>query len=301
MRVDPKIDFAFKCLFGSESRKHLLIALLRAVLRIEIADVTILNPYNVKETPKAKTIVLDIKARLLDGALINVEMQMSSVKAYGERSLYYWASLYSAQLKQGEEYTGISRTVAIHIINNVLFENIAEYHLEFEIRSVQHPELRLTDRFSLHTIELPKLQLEPAQLSSELDAWCYFFNHAEEMEEAILQPMPAGKVIGQALEELKAMFQTDPERELYEASVKQARDKLWIERASRKEGLEAGQAIGQSLGMQSALNRVLEDRFGKLADSLSNRIGSITDIDRLGQLVSGAVKATTLEEFEKLL
>ena len=190
MRIDPKIDYAFKCLFGSEQRKHLLIALLKAVLQIEIADVAILNPYNDKESEDDKISILDVKAKLGDGTFINVEMQVTLSANYAERSLYYWSSLYVEQLGERSEYTALARTVAIHIIDDVLFPEVPAYHVEFAICSVNDPTVRLTDRFALHTIELPKMNLQAESLSSELDGWCYFLRHAEDMDLETLPNLP---------------------------------------------------------------------------------------------------------------
>lgn len=48
--VDPKVDYAFKKLFGSESTTDLLIDLLNAVLQYpagrEVVGVTLLNPFS---------------------------------------------------------------------------------------------------------------------------------------------------------------------------------------------------------------------------------------------------------------
>ena len=51
MPIDPRVDFAFKCLFGSEANKSILISLLRAVLKLDIREVELLNPFNAMEAP----------------------------------------------------------------------------------------------------------------------------------------------------------------------------------------------------------------------------------------------------------
>jgi len=301
MQVDPKIDFAFKCLFGSEQRKHLLIALLKAVLRIEIADVTILNPYNEKESAEDKLSILDVKAKLSDGTFINIEMQVTVSLGYAERSLYYWSSLYVDQLGEGSEYSELARTVAIHIIDDVLFPEVPAYHMEFGICSLSDPAIRLTDRFALHTIELPKMNLPAGSLSSELDGWCYFLRHAEEMDLEGLPKLPAELAIRQAMEALRVMFQTERERDLYRGRLKQTRDALWIQNASRKQGLDAGRVEGQISTLHKDIARVLAARFGQASSIVAERIASLSDVVRLDLLVDDALKVPSLEEFEKLL
>lgn len=83
-RIDPKVDYAFKHVFGREESKPVLISLLDAVLQPtlgqHIASLDLLNPFNDKETLDDKTSILDIKARDQSGRQFNVEMQML---AYG--------------------------------------------------------------------------------------------------------------------------------------------------------------------------------------------------------------------------
>ena len=252
VRIDPKVDFAFKCLFGSEANKDILIGLLRSVLKLDIREVEILNPYNAKDAPDDKLSILDVKARLADGTLINVEMQMVVNADYPERSLYYWAALYTSQLKSGEEYEQLARTVSIHIVNGQLFPGVAGYHQEFEIRAKEHPELRLTDRFSMHTIELAKVKLKVEEVASPLDQWCYFFKHADELEADSMPVTLNDGAVRRAMEALKIMFQTDRERELYLGREKQARDELSRNKSYEKIDAEA-KAIAERFEQQSRL------------------------------------------------
>ena len=78
--IDPRVDYAFKKLFGSEANKTLLICLLNAVLKLpqgrQIHSVEILNPFNDKDNSDDKLTILDIKARDQLGRQYNIEMQM---------------------------------------------------------------------------------------------------------------------------------------------------------------------------------------------------------------------------------
>ncbi|WP_260214905.1 Rpn family recombination-promoting nuclease/putative transposase [Candidatus Cardinium hertigii] len=46
--ITPRVDVAFKKLFGVEENKDLLISLINAIVSAEdqVADITLLNPYN---------------------------------------------------------------------------------------------------------------------------------------------------------------------------------------------------------------------------------------------------------------
>ncbi|MEM6700936.1 MAG: PD-(D/E)XK nuclease family transposase, partial [Bacteroidota bacterium] len=61
--VDPKVDIAFKKIFGDEKRKHILISLLNAVMDKGIVEVDIVNPYQIPKLPELKYTILDIRAK----------------------------------------------------------------------------------------------------------------------------------------------------------------------------------------------------------------------------------------------
>jgi len=76
--IDPKVDYAFKHLFGREATRPILIDLLDNLLDPapghEIRDIELLNPFNPKEALDDKLSILDIKARDQAGRQFNVEM-----------------------------------------------------------------------------------------------------------------------------------------------------------------------------------------------------------------------------------
>jgi len=68
-RINPRVDFAFKKLFGSEENKDLLMSLINAVVGEEdqVVDLTLKNPYNLADYQAGKMSILDIKAEDKDG------------------------------------------------------------------------------------------------------------------------------------------------------------------------------------------------------------------------------------------
>jgi hypothetical protein len=66
-QTDPKVDYAFKHVFGREESKPALVSLLNAVLQPAagegIVGLELLNPFNAKAFESAKTCIVDIKAR----------------------------------------------------------------------------------------------------------------------------------------------------------------------------------------------------------------------------------------------
>ena len=66
--ISPRIDLVFKKIFGVEENKDLLISLINAIVSAEdqVADITLLNPYTVKNFLSEKGSILDVKAKGLD-------------------------------------------------------------------------------------------------------------------------------------------------------------------------------------------------------------------------------------------
>jgi predicted transposase/invertase (TIGR01784 family) len=124
-RLNPRVDLAFKKIFGVEENKDLLISLINSIVSDEdqVADLTLLNPYNPQSFKKDKLSILDIKAKGVDGTLFNIEVQITDEADYSKRALYYWAKLYTGQLKESEEYGKLNKTIGIHILNFISFND----------------------------------------------------------------------------------------------------------------------------------------------------------------------------------
>jgi predicted transposase/invertase (TIGR01784 family) len=105
--IKPTVDYVFKKVFGSEPRVPVLLDLMDAVIQFapgnKMVDLIIRNPFNEKDAVDDKLSILDIKARDQLGRQYNVEMQMLGLPVYPHRALYYWAVLYSEQLKKGDD------------------------------------------------------------------------------------------------------------------------------------------------------------------------------------------------------
>src|SRR5690349_15061651 len=138
IQIDPKVDYAFKHVFGREESKPALISLLDAVLQPRagehIASLDLLNPFNDKEFTDDKSSILDVKARDQSGRQFNIEMQMLAYGAFRQRALYYWSRLHQGQLKKGKDFRNLRPTIAVCFLDTPLFSELADYHLVFELR-----------------------------------------------------------------------------------------------------------------------------------------------------------------------
>jgi predicted transposase/invertase (TIGR01784 family) len=91
LAVDPKVDYAFKHLFGREATRPILVDVIDSVLDSvadqRLWDIELMNPFNPKETLDDKLSILDIKARDRGGRQFNIEMQMLAYRYYDKRIL----------------------------------------------------------------------------------------------------------------------------------------------------------------------------------------------------------------------
>lgn len=254
--IDPKVDYAFKRLFGREQNRLLLLDLLNAVLQLSeqnrLTDVQLLNPFGEKDTLDDKLSIVDVKARDQQGRLFDIEMQVLPERAFRSRVLYYWADLHRGQLSAGEPYSALRPTISVCLTNFVLFPRPADYHLRFELLNFAHG-LRFSEDLLVVLLELPKFQRAVEQLNNPLDAWLYFLRHAEELDTEALPAALATPEFRQAMEELTMISQNDLERERYLARVKVERDELSRLVSAREEG----QLVGAIHVCQRLLKRPL--------------------------------------------
>lgn len=77
--ISPKIDYAFKKIFGSDQSQDILISFLNAIIyhgENKIKSLTILNPYNPGQVQTLKDSYLDVRVVLDDNSQVIIEMQV---------------------------------------------------------------------------------------------------------------------------------------------------------------------------------------------------------------------------------
>jgi predicted transposase/invertase (TIGR01784 family) len=122
----------------------------------------------------------------VNGERVDLEIQVRNEGDYPARVLYYWAREYSAALLEGNKYKDLPRTVILSIIDFKLFE-CAEFHSEFAAMEISR-HTRLSDKFSLHFFELPKLPPE-ITAGNLLELWLNLFKASTEEELAKIHEM----------------------------------------------------------------------------------------------------------------
>jgi conserved hypothetical protein (putative transposase or invertase) len=158
--IDLKIDYAFKLIFGKQGNEQILIAFLNAALKLQpesqIKTVTLLNPELDKEYKEDKKSILDIRAVTAEGIQINIEIQLANRHDMEKRTLYYWAKMYTLQMKEGMAYQELANTITINILDFNYIKQTRNFHSVFRLFE-KDEGFELTEALEIHFMELPKL------------------------------------------------------------------------------------------------------------------------------------------------
>ena len=105
---------------------------------------------------KNKQIVLDLKLKLQSGEKVNVEMQSVSKKGFLQRILFYWARLYTEELKKTEGYHKLCPTYSLIFTNFNVLKEAKDFLTSFSVRSDQVPYFILNNHLKIIMVELSK-------------------------------------------------------------------------------------------------------------------------------------------------
>lgn len=283
-KINPRVDLAFKKIFGIEDNKDLLISLINSIVGEEdqVVDVTLLNPYNQKNFKEDKLSILDIKAEGNHGKKFNIEIQITDEADYDKRALYYWAKLYTDQLKEKDDYGTLEKVIGIHILNFTSILDSEKYHNAFHITE-KETGLHYFKELELHTIELKKFndglgkEFEDigSKIQSALDLWSAFLLRNDLLSKAKLPDSLDDAPVKKAINVLNVMNFSEEEREIYEGKLKWLRieantlrkyeekgreeERLVIARALLHQGLDPAQ-ISKATGLSEEKILTLEKK-----------------------------------------
>ena len=236
--LDPKMDFVFKNIFGSEKHPNILISFLNATLKPKdlITEVEIKNTDLNKGYIEDKFSRLDVKATTSNNEIINIEIQLKNEYNMIKRSLYYWSKLYSEQLNEGEDYSLLKRTICINILN-FKYLKTRMFHSVYRMKEI-HTNEELSDIQEIHFIEIPKLE-DGSDEKDMLVAWIEFLKNPE--SEKVRSLEMSVDEIREAKDELIKMSNDDTQRELYEMRAKTLRDKISALNEAGRKGIKKGE------------------------------------------------------------
>ena len=296
--LDPKMDFVFKNIFGSEKHPNILISFLNATLKPKdlITAVEIKNTDLNKGYIEDKFSRLDVKATTSNNEIINIEIQLKNEYNMIKRSLFYWSKLYSEQLNEGEDYSVLKRTICINILN-FKYLKTRKFHSGYRLKEIYSNE-ELTDVAEIHFIEIPKLE-EGTDEKDMLVAWIEFLKNPE--SEKVRSLEMSIDEIREAKDELIRMSNDDTQRELYEMRAKTLKDKLSALNEAERKGIKKGRQEGIKEGLQKGIQEGLQKGIQEGEKSKAIEIAkSLINIGLDKETISKST-GLDLNEIEKLM
>ncbi len=207
---------------------------------------------------------------------MRVEIQSMSKKGFLSRVLFYWARLYTEDLKKAEEYQNISPAYSLIFTDFDIFKpeqfkvsndrkslvrnQRKNFINSFSLRLDDPPYFGLSDDLRIVFVELSRFQREYLSDLNNMfdfrDLWCYILKRAENMsvrECKILSKK--GEEMKRAVEHLRDLSQDEDLRREEEAREKFLMDQRAEKAYAFDEGMEKGRAEGRVEGMQQGMEK----------------------------------------------
>jgi predicted transposase/invertase (TIGR01784 family) len=239
--VKPQLDVIFKKLFVENP--DLLADFLSVALNMplsDLKDIEILNPEIIPEDFGEKFARLDLIIKTPGGTKINVELQNYDEMNYKERSVFNCSKLFTRDLKSGQDYIKIAKTVCINILQFTLFPEAGAKCTVFP--TIQETAEVVTDKWEIIYYQTTKLTDETL---GDILNWLKFFTVKTEKELEIMENTDS-RAVSKAAVIIREMNADDRAKELA-----RMREKAWIHEQLVLGGtLEKGKNIGRVEGIE---------------------------------------------------
>ena len=181
--------------------------------------------------------------------------------------MYYWADAYSRQIKRGDRFGRLEKTISIAILDHELEElrGMEEIGVKWQIRDELTGKRILTDRLELIIIELPKARrVYKTNPNNTICQWMLFLDNPNQKE--VVQIMKENKDINKAIDELEQVSGNEKLRRIAELKEKYIRDEqASIEYAQdegykhgKEDGIAEGEARGKAKGKTEIAKKMLK-------------------------------------------
>ena len=274
-----------------EKNKKLLISLLNSIFQGDpvVEDLEICNPEMPKRFDDTRGIHLDIKARLADKTMVDIEIQCRNTGEIPERFIQYLANMLVENFQHGNNYL-TPKVISIWILGMNITQRksvINQAYMTFQPNAHDRDFAIMTRKVRTIFVELPKYNIvEDPKKRNLLDAWLSFFK----------DPMTAVQSSFEDLQEAVSLLQlisADPkERQIYSAIEKTVNDVISEREIARdegriegiREGEVKGRAEGEAIGIAKGEAKLVRAMLanGLSADQISQMTGlSIDEVKAL--------------------
>ena len=170
--ISPKIDYAFKKIFGSNQSKDILISFLNAIIydgKNKIKSLTIIELENQRQLG----VLLDDKSTVI------IEMKTDDVEDCKKQVLQNASKIYSAD----ENYLELRPVISLTISDRLIFSNSDRTINQFVFQERQDGFEYHKEKLCLIFVQLPNFKKTLSELETLTDKWIYFIKEAAFLEE----------------------------------------------------------------------------------------------------------------------
>jgi len=298
--LDPKNNFAFTQIFGTEKNKDILIHFLNDILghkgEEQVTEVTFLKTIQDPDIAIYRQSIVDVLCKSQNGEQFIVEMQVSHHKGFEKRAQYYAAKAYSRQILREDKdhkkmavYAKLKGVIFLAIADFTMFPDKKDWKSAHRLLDTKTYEHDLKD-FHFVFVELEKFNKSIKELKTLEEKWVYFFKHAEDSTLTEIEDL-VGKdlIIKRAFEAVDQASWTEEELRTYEHMTKVELDNLAVEQQKIEDAEARGEAKGKAQGMMEG------EAKGK-AELIQMMLNSGSSIE-----VISKITGLSIAEIEKLI
>ena len=247
--IDPRVDWAFKRIFGSEDTKECLITFLNGLFEDElvIKDVTFAKTEKLGLRPGDRGVVFDVYCVTNEGKHVIVEMQKKEQEYFADRALYYTARAIVQQGIRGIWDYHLAPVYTVCFMDFVLDSPILKkFRTDLVLTDLQTHQ-RVSDRMRIVYLQLPLFDKHTeAECMDIFDCWIYIMKNMNMFEQ---MPFSEKYPVFRKLAEIGDLRKLSREElELYDEDIKNMRDIYATRKFDEKRGMEKGMAKGRAEG-----------------------------------------------------
>lgn len=170
-KLNLKNDVIFKAFFAKRGNEQFLIDFLSGLLKDDIQEIEIKEEVDLlKLANEQRGGRLDLQAKLKDGTIVNIEMQMRRTQGFENRTAFYSSKVLSNETEKGTQYEDIKQVIMINILN-YSFLDFEEYVSETVTVLKEHREYEVVNLVKYYFIELPKFRKQNPDMNDKLNQW----------------------------------------------------------------------------------------------------------------------------------
>ena len=254
--IDPRVDWAFKRIFGSEDTKECLITFLNGLFEDElvIKDVTFAKTEKLGLRPDDRGVVFDVYCVTNEGKHIIVEMQKKEQEYFADRALYYTAR---AIVQQGVRGIWDYHLAPVYTVCFMDFVSdspvLKKFRTDLVLTDLQTRQ-QVSDRMRIVYLQLPLFDKHTeAECMDIFDCWIYIVKNMNMFEQ---MPFSEKYPVFRKLAEIGDLRKLSREElELYDEDIKNMRDIYATRKFDEKKGIEIGMAKGRAEGRAEGMEK----------------------------------------------